>query len=96
MLTIDGKLFFSNPHSSGMETRTNMSLQMSTDGGSSWKLKPINRPNRNDEYSALTRLGEPGMVGVLWETGGPIGVSSTKAMTINFAKVDISRSSSTS
>ena len=62
---------------------------MSTDGGSGWKLKPINRPNRNDEYSALTRLGEPGMVGVLWETGGPIGVSSTKAKTNNFAKVDM-------
>ena len=66
MLAVDGSLFFSNPYSKG--PRTNMSLQRSDDNGRTWKRRAVNKRNHFDEYSALTTVSQPGMVGLLWET----------------------------
>jgi hypothetical protein len=88
MLTIPGQgLFFSNPHSDTVSTRTNMTLQRSIDGGKTWRQRAISPPNRHDAYSALTHVSEPDMIGLLWETGGALGPSSTPEMVINFVKV---------
>jgi hypothetical protein len=91
MLTIPGHgLFFSNPHSNTVSTRTNMTLQHSMDNGETWRQRAISPPNRHDAYSALTRVSEPDMIGLLWETGGALGPSSTPETVINFVKVSTS------
>ena len=45
-----------------------MSLQQSSDNGISWKRRAVNHRNHFDEYSALTTVAQPGMIGLLWET----------------------------
>jgi sialidase-1 len=62
-------LFFSNPTSHTSVIRTNMTLHISQDNGSSWQFESVIDPGPS-AYSALVTLGN-GSVAILYERAPP-------------------------